>query len=100
MKWGKEALFCYFFPAVVLLMSAGECWCGWFYTPVCSYKLHELTVYLHYTFTVPPIGGASGIQSNICGGAFFLEIVNVLRPLDIFTGELHRVSLTEFLTGF
>ena len=31
---------------------------------------------------------------------FFLEIVNVLRPLDIFTGELHRVSLTEFLTGF
>ena len=32
--------------------------------------------------------------------SFFAEIVNVLRPLAIFTGELHRVSLTEFLTGF
>ena len=48
-------------------MSVGEGWCGWFYTPVCSYKFHALTVYLHPTFTVTPIVGTFGIQSNICG---------------------------------
>ena len=65
-RWRKEALFCEFFPAWVLLMSVGESWFGWFYTPVCSYNFHALTVYLYSTFTVPPIGGAFGIQSNIC----------------------------------
>ena len=45
-------------------MSVGEGWCCWFYTPICSYKFHALTVYLHSTFTVPPIGGVFGIQSN------------------------------------
>ena len=51
-------------------MSVGEGWCGWFYTIVCSYKFYARTVYLHFTFTVPPIGGAFGIQSNICGEDF------------------------------
>ena len=53
-----------------LLMSMGEGWCGWFYTPVCSYKFHALTVYLHSTLSVPPIGGAFGIHTNMCGEAF------------------------------
>ena len=34
-------------------MSVGESWCGWFYTPVCSYKFYDLqstyTPYLPYT---------------------------------------------------
>ena len=51
-------------------MLVGEGWCSWFYTPVCSYKFHALTVYLHSTFTTPLIGGAFGIQSSICRGAF------------------------------
>ena len=54
-------------------MLVGENWCGWFYTPVFSYKIHAPTVYLHSTFTVLPIGGAFGIQLNTCGGAFFQE---------------------------
>ena len=29
-------------------------------TPACGYKFHALIVYLHPTFTVPPIGGAFG----------------------------------------
>ena len=48
-------------------MSVVEGWCGWFYTPVCSYKSHALTVYLNSTFTVTPIGGTFGIQLNIYG---------------------------------
>ena len=51
-------------------MSVGAGWCDWFYTPVCGYNFHALTVYIQTTFTVPPIGGAFGIQPNICGGAF------------------------------
>ena len=39
-------------------MSVGDDWHGWFYTPVCGYKFHGLTVYLHTTFIAPPIGGA------------------------------------------
>ena len=73
---------------------------GWFYTPVYSYRFHAFTVYLHSTFTVPPIGGAFGIPSSICGGICLAEIVKVLRPLAIFAEELHRVSLTGCLTGF
>ena len=64
-------------------MSVGEGWYSWFYTPVCSYKFDALTVYLLSTFTVPPIGGAFGIQSNICGGAFLRR-----APSCIF--ELHK----------
>ena len=79
-------------------MSVGEAWCGWFYTPVRT--SHALTVYLHSTFTVPPIGDTIGIQWNICTTSFFVEIVNMLRPLAIFVEELHCVSLTECLTGF
>ena len=66
----KGSIILLFFPAGVLLMLVGEGWCGLFYASVCSYKFHALAVYLHFTFTVPPIGGASGIQPNICGGAF------------------------------
>ena len=51
-------------------MLVGVGWCGWFCTPVCSYKFHALTVYLHSTFTVLSIRGAFGVQSNICGGVF------------------------------
>ena len=52
----------------VILMLVGEDWFGLFYTPVCNYKFH--TLYLHSTFTLPPIGGTFGIKSNICAGAF------------------------------
>ena len=41
-------------------------------------------------FTAPTIGGTFGIQLNICNGAFFSNIVNLLRPLPIFKGKLHR----------
>ena len=40
------------------------------YTLAGGYESHVLAVYLHPTFTVPSIGGAFGIQSNICGGVF------------------------------
>ena len=39
-------------------------------TPASGYKFHALADYLQPTFTVPPMGGTFGIQSNICGGAF------------------------------
>ena len=39
-------------------------------TLACSYKFHEVAVYLYPTFTVPLIGDAFGIQSNICGECF------------------------------
>ena len=81
-------------------MLVGKGWCNWFYTPVCSYKFQALTVYLHSTFTVPPIGGPFEIYLNICGGAFFPEIVNMLRSLASFAEELHCVSLTGCLTEF
>ena len=65
-------------------------------TLACGYKFHAL----HPKFTVPPMGDAFGIQSNICGGIFFAEIVNVLRPSAIFAEELHRGCLTGCLSGF
>ena len=86
--------------SITLVMLVGEGWCGWFYTLVNIYRFHTLTVYLHYTFIVPPIGDTCGIQSNICTTSFFAEIVNVLRPLAVFLEELQRVSLTGYLTGF
>ena len=65
----KEALFSDLFPERVLLMLVGEGSCSWFFAPVCSYKFYA-QFYLHSSFTVPPIGGAFGIQSSICSGAF------------------------------
>ena len=56
--------------SIILLKLVGEGWCSWFYTPVCIYKFHQLTVYLHYTFTLPPTGGIFGIQLNICTTSF------------------------------
>ena len=50
----------------------------------CGYKVHAPAVYLHLTFTVPPIGGTFRVQSNICSRAFLAEIINVLRLLAIF----------------
>ena len=92
-----EALFCWFFPAEVLLMLVGEGSCGWLYASVCSYKFRAFIVYLHATSTGPTMGGAFGIQSNICGAAFLQKYS---RPLAIFAEELHRVSLTRCLTRF
>ena len=86
--------------SITLVMLVGEGWCGWFYTLVNIYRFHTLTVYLHHTFIVPPIGDTCGIQSNICTTSFFGEIDNVLRPLAVFLEELQRVSLTGYLTGF
>ena len=70
----------------MLLVLVGEGWCSWFYTPVCSYKFHALTVYLLSTFTVPTIGGACGIQSNICSGALLRR-----APLCIFDRMFDRI---------
>ena len=53
------------------LMLLGEVWCGWFCTPVCNYKFHAFVIYLHFTFTVSPIGSAFGIKLSIWGGAFY-----------------------------
>ena len=36
-----------------------------------AYKLHAPAIYLHPFFTAPPIGDIFGIQSKICGEAFF-----------------------------
>ena len=83
--------------SIILVTLVGEAWRGWFYTPICTN--HALTVYLHSTFTVPPIRDTSGIQSNMCTMIFFAEMINVLRPLAIFVEELHRVSLTGCLAG-
>ena len=65
-------------------------------TPTFAYKFHALAVYQHPTFTALPIRGTSAIQINICSGPFFVNIVNVLRPLGIFTAELHCKCLTGF----
>ena len=63
-------------------------------TPACCQKFHVLAVYLYLKFTVPPIGGAFEIQSNICGRAF------LRKQSTFFAGELHLGYLTECLTGF
>ena len=49
---GKGSIILLILSCRVLLMSVGEIWYGWFYLPVCSYKFHAFTVYLHSTFTV------------------------------------------------
>ena len=71
--WGGERkhYFVNFFPAGVLLIPVAEGWCSWFYIAVSSYKFHALKIYPHSKFTVRPIGGGFGMQSNIYGGAFF-----------------------------
>ena len=65
-------------------------------TSTCSYKFHALPVHLHPTFLTPPIGGALGIQPNICGWAFVANIVNLFTPLAIFAKELRHGCLTRF----
>ena len=65
------------------------------YTPACGYKFHALLVHIQPIFTTPTIAGAFGIQPNICSGALFANIVNLLRPLAIFAGELHRRCLQD-----
>ena len=40
------------------------------------------------------IGGALGIQSNRCGGVFFVEIVDVFRLLAIFA-KVDRPSIVD-----
>ena len=77
-------------------MTVSGSWCTWFYTPVCGYKFHALIVYLLSTFTVPPIGSTFRIQSNICGGGFFPETVNVLRPLWLFSQKSSIVKKSCF----
>ena len=64
--------------------------------PVCGYKFHALAVYLRSTFTDSTflIGGALGIQSNRCGGVFFVEIVDIFRPLAIFA-KVDRPSIVD-----
>ena len=81
-------------------MSVGEVWCGWFYTLVCNYKFHALTVYLHSTFTAPDNWRCIWNPVKHLAWRFLAEIVTVLRPLAIFAEELHRLSLTRSLTGF
>ena len=76
-------------------MSVGEGWCGRFHTPVCSYKLHALTVYLHSTFTVPHFE-----YNRTSAVKHFCKNSQHVRPLAIFAEELHRVSLTRCLTEF
>ena len=57
-----------FFSAEVLLMSVGKGRCGWFY-------IFNIQIPSNYSLptphiSTPPIGGAFGIQLNICDGAF------------------------------
>ena len=65
-------------------------------TPASCYKFHALLVHLQTIFTTLTVAGAFGIKPNICKGVIFANIVNLLRPLAIFAGKLHR----EFSTGF
>ena len=56
------------------------------YASACGYRFHALAIYLHPTFTIPPIGG----------GGTFVELVKVLRLLAVFAEELHPECLTGF----
>ena len=64
-----------------------------------GYEFHVLVVYLHPTFTVTPIGGTFGIQSNICSGVFLRNSERV-KTVAIFVEEFHRGCCTGCLTGF
>ena len=55
-------------------MSVGKGWCSRFHTPVCSYKFHALTVYLHSTFTV----------SHFIWGEAFLQKQSTSQALGYF----------------
>ena len=57
--------------------------------PASCYKFHALLVHLQPIFTTLTVAGAFGIKPNICKGILFANIVNLLRPLAIFTGKLH-----------
>ena len=91
-SWRKEPFFLLTSSCGVLLKSVGESWCGWFYTSVCSYKLHALTVYLHSAFTVPPIRGShlessrTSVKERLCRNWLLSQKTSV--------------SLTWCLTGF
>ena len=50
-------------------------------TTACGYEFYALAVHPHPTFTAPSVRSAFGIRSEVCGGAFFMETVNMLRPL-------------------
>ena len=63
------------------------------YTSACCYKLHALLVRLQPIFTTPTVAGAFGIQPNTYSGVLFANIANLLRPLAILAGELHRGCL-------
>ena len=80
--------------SIILVMSIGESWCGWFYTPVRT--IHALAVHIYCT---------SNRRHNWnlvehLHHELFCRIVNMVSPLAIFVEELHCVSLTGCLTGF
>ena len=58
-------------------------------TQACGYKFHALTVQQHPTFTAPSVRSEFGIYLEIFGGAFSVETFNLLKPLAVFTDELH-----------
>ena len=59
----------------------------------CGFNIHALAIYLHLSFTAPPVGGAFGVQSNIYHEVFLAEIVNVLRPVAAFATRVAQRNL-------
>ena len=64
--------------------------------PACGYKFHAFTVYLNPIFTVTFQLNAHLESSQTSAVELFAEIVDVFRPLAIFTEELHHGCLTGF----
>ena len=64
--------------------------------PACSYKFHALAVYLHYIFKAPFQSKPILNPVERLRWSFFVEIVDVFRPLAIFPEEFHRECLTGF----
>ena len=48
-------------------------------TPACGHEFHAFSFHPHPTFTAPRFGSTFRIPPEVCGGACFVESVNVLR---------------------
>ena len=59
-------------------------------TPAYGHKVRALAFHPHPTFTEPLVGSAFKIRSEVGGGVFFEETVNVFRPLAVYAEELCR----------
>ena len=56
--------------------------------PAYGHKFYALAFHPHPTFAARLVSSAFKIQSEVCGGAFCVETVEVFKSLALFAEEL------------